>query len=132
MILVPPVIFFGSRAFKDPPHLNVNVFELLSMYVMIVFFSALISFIIWLLSIVIVYFIFLRVESASKAKWIVQLYGVVIIASTAIILLGSPLHIIEDNDELVPILTYMSCLAASIHFYPLPQLYIDNQQNSTT
>jgi len=131
-VLIPPLIFAAFIAFEDPVHINVNIAESTSAFIILVLFSAVLSFIPCLLSVFVVYFILLQGAPGIKARLYIQLYGLSASTITLLVLFGVPKDITDDTEIWVFILPYMLCLVASIHFYQLPQLYTDQQQQPTT
>ena len=130
--LTLPLIILGAIALKDALYLNAEIADAMSFYIMFVLFSAVISFIPFLISAFVVYFILLQGATGIKARLCILLYGLSASVIILLLLFGGPEDITYDQDIWIFIVAYVLCLSASIYLYKLPQLYIDHQENSTT
>jgi hypothetical protein len=120
-------VFRNSRAWDDLAYI-------LGIYIWIIVLGFIGSCATWAMFVTGVYSILKWNITEVAHKSAIQFFGALLTLSTILLFFA-----ILDSFSVLYTKTfwmfagpYIVCLAASIQFYKVPQLYIDNQQNSTT
>lgn len=108
--------------------------RVVSAFIMITGCGLVFSFTTWVLFLIGVYNILKLNVPTNEYKILIQGLGLFLLGLTAAALVAAidSFSALLDPSLWLFALPYIVCLAASIHFYNLPQLYIDHQENSTT
>jgi len=116
-------IVFNSSSFSN----------LIELFFLITVCALIFSFATWIIFCLGVYLILKQNTTAKGQKVAILLLSIILaLATTGFVLTGFESSAFKDGSFLVFAAPYIVCLAAGIHFYNLPNLYIDHQENSTT
>lgn len=128
--ITPPLMFLFLCCCINPKDAASNI----PLYCWILFVGLVVSFLTWVLLLIAVYNVLKLQVPVSRHKLLIQIFGLALTLSTFVlfaICFGS-IYILGDVFFWIIVAPYMACFSVSIHFYQLPQLYTNHQENSTT
>jgi len=111
-----------------------NAFDYISPYFFSLIISLTASFLTWVLFLIAVYNVLKLEQYVGRHRLIIQMCGLALALMTfAGFAIGfDSINLLFDPSILIVVVPYTLCLAASIHFYKLPQLYTEFQENPIT
>jgi hypothetical protein len=110
-----------------------EAFNDIALYFLALIVSVAASFLTWIVFSIAVYNVLKLALPNGQHKLLIQMFGLGLTLITFVIFAVciTSIDILGDMFFWIAPTSYMICLAASIHFYNLPQLYIEHQENST-